>query len=73
MSELAMSNIRELDLSEIEQVSGGYIPIRPTFTALSFGLQGASIAAGNAGYPRLSNSLNIGSWVFGGFGLFGDY
>ena len=72
MSDLAISNIRELDMDEIQQVSGGYIPIGPTFNGLGIGLQGASIAAANAGYPNLANSLNWGSWVFSGFGMFGS-
>ena len=71
MSDLTISNIRELDMNEIQQVSGGYIPIGPTFTGLSFALQGASMATKDS-YPNLSNSLNWGSWVFSGFGLFGS-
>ncbi len=67
MSDLAISNIRELDMNEIQQVSGGYIPLGNAFGALGLGMQGASVAAGQAGYSNLANSLNLGSLVFASF------
>ncbi|MCR1347451.1 MULTISPECIES: class IIb bacteriocin, lactobin A/cerein 7B family [Acidithiobacillus] len=70
MSDLAISNIRELDMDEIQQVSGGYIPIGNAFGALGLGMQGASLAAAQAGYSNLATSLNWGSLVFGGFSAY---
>ena len=57
-------------MNEIQDVSGGYIPIGNTFTGLSAALQLGSLAAGNAGYNSLSNNLNWGSAIFGGFAVY---
>ena len=70
MGDLAISNIRELDMNEIQDVSGGYVSPTAFFGAGSAALQLGSLAAGNAGYNSLSNSLGWGSATFAGFAAY---
>ena len=68
MSYLEISNIRELDMDEIQQVSGGiYIPIGPTFGALGSSLGLGALATQNS-YPNLSSSLAWGGGIFSAIG-----
>ena len=69
MSDLAISNIRELDMNEIQQVNGGiYVPIGSTFGALGATLGLGSFGAQQAGYPNLAASLGWGSGIFSAIG-----